>query len=876
MTVSFLNHSPLTENRSHRLRFEPLEDRRMLSVGGLDDASNQAVEVFHAQDALFAENAGQWQNEDAYFGYNKGGTQIYFTGESIEFGLSRRELKDGVDPAAIEGDWFSLPEECAAQTVPVPLSPELGLPDPTEEDFYETTSTHFSLNFDGAQPTVPTGADQAETVFNYHLGPQEDWVDGVATYKTIIYDDLYAGIDLHTFSRHGEMKYEFHVAPGANYSEIQLRYDDIEGLSVREDGSLEIETVLGEIVDEGLYIYQTIGGEQVEVAGEFTLVDTDTYTFTVTGNYDPSVELVIDPEVDWGTYLGGTRDDYANGVATDASGNVYVAGKTDSSGWISGGWDISRGGIQDGFVVKLSPTGSHLWSTYLGGESYDRADGVATDASGNIYVAGLTYSSGWVSGGWDAIHGGSDDGFIAKLSPDGSHLWSSYLGGTSTDIAESVATDATGNVYVTGETYSNGWVSDGWDTSLDGRGDGFVVKLSPTGSHLWSSYLGGASIERAELADGVATDASGNVYVAGETYSSGWVSGGWDTSLGGPYDGFVVKLSPAGSHLWSSYLGGADYECVYGVTTDTSGNVCLAGVTKSSGWVSGGWDTSLDGSDDGFVVKLSPAGSHLWSSYLGGANLDGARGVATDASENIYVAGETSSGGWISGGWDTSLGGPYDGFIVKLSPAGSHHWSSYFGGADSDGAADIATNGSGNVYVAGGTFSSGWISGDWDTSLDGIRDGFVVKIRESVPGDLNGDGQVDSADLDIVRANWGQAVPAGSLIDGDPSGDGFVGSADLDIVRANWQAWVSAAALEMSQDPASDSTPTPYGPHRAAISDAALAALPDSPTRRGLSDTDLAALAEAAWLREVKALQGRGGRRGTVSSKLREMAFWEG
>ena len=227
----------------------------MLSVGGLDDGTNQAVEIFHAQDALFAENAGQWDNEEVYFGYNKGGTQIYFSEESIEFGLSRRELREGVDSAEVEEMLLAMPG--------------------ADDELYESVSTHFSLNFDGARPVVPTGADLAETVFNYHLGAQEDWVDGVATYKTVVYNNLYAGIDLHTFSRHGEMKYEFHVAPGGDWLDIRLSYEGIEGLSIGEDGSLCIETELGTIVDEGLYIYQTIDGKQIEVTGDFTLLDAD-------------------------------------------------------------------------------------------------------------------------------------------------------------------------------------------------------------------------------------------------------------------------------------------------------------------------------------------------------------------------------------------------------------------------------------------------------------------------------------------------------------------------------------------------------------------------------------------------------------------------
>ena len=429
----------------------------MLSVGGLDDDAGQTIEMFHAQDALFAENAGQWANEDVHFGYNKGGTQIYFTEESIEFGLSRRELKEGVDPAAVEE-----------------LEP--GIPG-GDEELYEVSSTHFSLNFDGAAAVVPTGADAAETVFNYHLGPQEDWVDSVATYKTVIYDDLYPGIDLHTFSRHGEMKYEFHVAPGADWSDIQLSYDGIEGLSIGEDGSLRIQTELGTLVDGGLFIYQIIDGEQVEVAGQFTLSDADTYAFTVTGDYDPMVELVIDPEVEWGSYFGGENRDYPSSVTTDVSGNVYTAGFTESSGWVSGGWDNQLGGYRDGFVVALAPSGSHRWTTYLGGTNRDYAVGVTTDASGNVYATGYTESSDWISGGWDNQLGGNRDGFVVSLTPSGAHRWSTFLGGMTHDYAARVTTDAWGNVYAVGDTQSPGWVSGGWDTEHGGIG---TVSSSPS------------------------------------------------------------------------------------------------------------------------------------------------------------------------------------------------------------------------------------------------------------------------------------------------------------------------------------------------------------------------------------------------------------
>ena len=259
----------------------------MLSVAG----SDAAIEMFHTQDALFAENAGQWATDDVYFGYNKGSTQIYFTDDGLEFGLSRTVT-----------DSTSLAESLATAVQP-------GLRDEPEIE-----STHFSLSFDGAQATVPVGVDMAETVFNYHLGEQANWVDGVGTYKTVVYNGLYDGIDLHTFSRHGQMKYEFHVSPGSDYTQIELSYDGIEGLSIATDGSLHIATELGDIVDEDLYIYQVIGGQQTEIPGQFTLIDNNSYTFTVTGEYDATVELVVDPNITWGSYLGGDINDRANGV----------------------------------------------------------------------------------------------------------------------------------------------------------------------------------------------------------------------------------------------------------------------------------------------------------------------------------------------------------------------------------------------------------------------------------------------------------------------------------------------------------------------------------------------------------------------------------
>ncbi|GAH79476.1 unnamed protein product, partial [marine sediment metagenome] len=250
--------------------------------------------------------------------------------------------------------------------------------------------------------------------------------------------------------------------------QIQVSYEGIDGLFIDAEGALHVQTALGELIDDAPYIYQLIDGEQVEVAGVFELVDGDTYTFDITAAYDPTRELVIDPDLSWSTYLGGSSDDRGWGIAADGAGDVYVTGETKSAGWASGGFDTSHDGDWDAFVARLSSAGGHLWSTYLGGSSNDFGFDVAADGAGGVYVTGETGSAGWASGGFDTSHNGHYDAFVARLSSAGGHLWSTYLGGSSPDGGYGIAADGAGGAYVTGFTRSPGWVSGGGDTSLNG------------------------------------------------------------------------------------------------------------------------------------------------------------------------------------------------------------------------------------------------------------------------------------------------------------------------------------------------------------------------------------------------------------------------
>ncbi|HUW34881.1 MAG TPA: SBBP repeat-containing protein [Planctomycetota bacterium] len=322
---------------------------------------------------------------------------------------------------------------------------------------------------------------------------------------------------------------------------------------------------------------------------------------------------MIDPELAWSTYLGGTDADVAYGVAVDASRNVLITGWTESYGWTSGGFDTDFGGhyLPDAFVVKLSPSGGHLWSTYLEGMGAELGFGVAVDASDNVVITGRT-DSAWVSGGFDTSLNGLEDAFVAKLTPLGGHVWSTYLGGSGNETGWGAAVDAQGSILITGETISAGWTLGGFDTSFNGDSDAFVAKLSSSGEHLWSTYVGG---DRVDYGQGVAVDVSGNAVVTGNTDSGGWASGGFDTSHDGGTDAFVAKFGPSGQHLWSTYLGGSGNDSGWSVATDPAGAIVIAGDTCSANWVSGGFDATFGGESDAFVAKLTSAGAHLWSTY---------------------------------------------------------------------------------------------------------------------------------------------------------------------------------------------------------------------------------------------------------------------
>jgi hypothetical protein len=599
-------------------------------------------------------------------------------------------------------------------------------------------------------------SERAPGKVNYLIGSEHH--RNLPTYRELSYRNVWPGVDLVFRDRGGALKYELHVQAGADLSKTALASGGADGLSVGKGGNLLIRTPLGTLRDARPHSYQRIGGKRVPVDSRYTVKSHgNAYGFALGSSYDSRYPLVIDPAIEYSTFLGGSGNDRADGVAVDETGRAYVTGRANSGfPTAAGSFDTSYNGPSggnDAFVAKLNANGSALeYSTYIGGATEsDSGLAIAVDGAGSAYVTGATGSTDFptTASAYDRTYnGGSGDAFVTKLSPDGSTLeYSTYLGGTTStgfdDLGSGIAVDGTGAAYVTGDARSTNFpVTPGaFDTTHNGGYDAFVTKLDPTGSSLaYSTFVGGSSFDSATA---LALDGSGNAYIAGYGTSTDYptTAGAFDTSYNQGWDVFVTKLDASGASLsYSTYLGGATYDEARGITVDGEGGAYVTGHTFSSGYptTAGAFDTSYDnsvGGSDAFVTKLDASGGTLsYSTFLGGSGDDLGEGVAVDGAGRAYVTGYTEATNFptVQATDTTYNGGSFDAFVAKLGTAGaSLDFSTYLGGSSEDRGYAIAADGAtGRVYAAGQTNSSGFpaTAGGFDTGYNGGLDAFVTKL----------------------------------------------------------------------------------------------------------------------------------------------------
>ena len=368
----------------------------------------------------------------------------------------------------------------------------------------------------------------------------------------------------------------------------------------------------------------------------------------------------------YSTYIGGSGDDFGMAIAVDAAGVAYVTGYTDSTDFPVSATPVSaaNAGLHDAFVFKINAAGTAVtYSTYLGGTGDDYAAAIAVDAAGAAYITGYTDSTNFpVTGPYQAANAGLVDGFAAKINAAGTAaVYATYVGGAGQDYPNAIALDSTGRAFIAGYTNSANYpTANAYQGANAGGWDAFVTGLAANGATLYySTYIGGTGDEFAYGAAISVDSAAPNhscVYLTGATSSADLPTKtpaagvAYQSIIAGNYDGFVLKMDPAlvgvNTLVYSTYLGGEDYDAGNAVVVDSANNAYVAGETWSSNFPLKGnpFQALQGGSSDGFVAQINATGSALtYGSYFGGADFDAVMAAALDATANLYVSGYTYS-----------------------------------------------------------------------------------------------------------------------------------------------------------------------------------------------------------------------------------------
>jgi hypothetical protein len=607
----------------------------------------------------------------------------------------------------------------------------------------------------GRRGALPVGRRPAGGIVSYFRGAPGEWVTGVPTFGSVVYRNVWPGIDVAYSTNRGALEYSFVVAPGAEAREIEIAY---EGASARltTGGALRVSTPGGRtFVDRPPLTYQvTATGRRVAVASAFELRNRGAaFGFRVV-RYDRSLPLVIDPSsIGYAGYIGGSGTDQGLAIATDGDGNAYVVGQTKSDERtfpVKTGPDLTLNGQTDAFVCKVNPAGQMVYCGYIGGAAPDRGRGVAVDSSGDAYVYGWTRSRNkdgfpLLVGPDLTYNGGTSDTFIAKVNSAGTGLlYSGYIGGGAHDEGKAIAVDAGGAAYVTGGTKSLDMpVTPGsFGQTYAGDGDVFVAKVLPDGTTLdWLGLVGGTGSEHAR---GIGVAPDGSVSFAGTTESSQGslpVKVGPDlTYNGGGGDAFVGRITPDGSALtYLGYVGGAGFDDARDGTVGNAGNLFLCGHTASAQGsfpVTVGPDLTYNGGkSDGFVAMVRSNGTLGYAGYVGGHAADSCYGMDVDSSGDAFLSGRTFSTQTsfpVKGGPDLTYNGGGDDFAAQVS-AGGHGfvYCGYVGGSDKDVGWGLSLGPNGVAYLTGQTHSSQASfpeKGGPDLTYNGAGDAFVAAV----------------------------------------------------------------------------------------------------------------------------------------------------
>jgi uncharacterized protein (TIGR03437 family) len=560
---------------------------------------------------------------------------------------------------------------------------------------------------------VVTGYDQLASKNSYFLGNQPaKWRATVPNYGKVVYRGLYPGINLVFYGCEDRLEYDWLIAPGGDPQAIRLRFEGAEGIHWQANGDVVLETRGVRMRQFAPVAYQNTKKATRHVGGGYKRMGSRDLGFELS-TYDRTAPLIIDPVLTFSTFLGGSglsgpepRLDSPGAIAMDGTGNVYITGTTYSADFPTvAPLQGTKRGFSDVFVTKLSPNGSPVYSTYLGSSGSDSGTGIAVDGSGAVYVTGVA---------------GSDFPTVNPIQPP------------------------------------------------PARGGLFVAKMNPSGSALvYSTFLGADELSRSA---GIAVDPAGRVYITGSTSSTNFPAKDaiQPAYRGGPSDAFVAALSAPGSGLlYATYLGGSARDEARGIAVDAAGNAYVTGATDSPDFVTtpGALLPKFVGPRDvfpadAFVAVLSPAGSTLrYATYLGGPGPDQANAITLDPAGNVFAVGNSDRGFPTTGPGTLPCDQAFNSFLVKFAAADLRL---LYSTCTPGGGLAVAADREGNVYTTG-SLGAGLALVN---PVQAIKDGGIC--RESGPG---------CSDAVLVKVSAGTPNIVYSTYLGGPGHDRGVGVA---------------------------------------------------------------------------------------------------
>lgn len=611
-----------------------------------------------------------------------------------------------------------------------------------------TTHMHrVDVDFYGANASAEVmPASQKKELLHYVTYGQE--IYNVPSFEKVTYSNIYNNIDIEfilTGSENNPLKYNIILRPGANINDLQFLYKGADAVKLYAN-ALSLQTSLGTIAENIPFSYYTDQPAQNQPVA-FHLKN-NMVSFTT--KYDALKTLVIDPSsnIIWGTYFGGSSIEYCNGSGIDAQNNVYITGQTLSTSNIAtnGVYQTTLSGNTDMYLAKFDNSGNLLWGTYFGGSNFEQSFAIFVEPNGAIYISGDSGSnSGVASVGshQSAYGGGIDDCVLAKFSPAGQRIWSTYYGGNQHDFANCVTVDNSGNVVIGGHTESSNTGSciataGAFNTAFTFFADGFVAKFNTNGVRQWGTYYGEAGNEEVW---GVSTDAPGNVYFTGFTTSLANIStAGSHQQMfgGGTVDAFIGKLAATGNILaWATYYGGSADDQGVAVEVGLNGLIYIGGNTGSNSNIStpGSHQQGPASAEDVFLTCFNSSGVRQWGTYYGGTSTDYIYDLTLDPQLDLIICGQTLSTNSISvpDAYQPSIGmvNTYDGYFAKIKSNGSSLvLGSYYGGGGNDASKGVALDAAGKLFLCGETTTTLGLTtpGSYMPNSGGGGDAFLARF----------------------------------------------------------------------------------------------------------------------------------------------------